>query len=70
MCVAVEIEGEDDGGDKNVIGVTESSNMMQSLLCFVMTKKDFSDRVLVGSESLRDFTEKSLLKQAAQKWMV
>ena len=69
--MTVEIEGEDDGGDKNVIGVTEASNVMQSILCFVLTKKDFLDHVLDGIESLQEFTKKLLLRQAAQKkrWM-
>jgi hypothetical protein len=40
---------------------------MQSLLCFVLTKKEFLDRVLDDSESLQEFTKKSLLKQAAKK---
>lgn len=39
---------------------------MQSLLCFVMTKNNFLDCVLDGSEILQEFTKKSLLKEAAQ----
>jgi len=35
-----------------------------------MTKKGFLDHVLDGSESLQEFTKKSLLKQAAQKIIV
>jgi len=39
---------------------------MQSLLCFVVNKKDFLDLVLNGNKSLQKFTKKSLLQQAAQ----
>jgi hypothetical protein len=31
-CVTVEVEGEDGGSDKNVIGVTEASSTMQSAM--------------------------------------
>jgi len=51
----------------NVSSVTEASNVMQSPLCFVMTKKDFLDRVLDGSKSLQEFTERSLLKWLHKK---
>jgi hypothetical protein len=57
---------EDGGGDKNVSSVTEASNVMQSLLYFVMTKNNFLDCVLDGSEILQEFAKKSLLKEAAQ----
>jgi hypothetical protein len=51
----------------NVITVTEAVNMVWSRWCLVMTRKDVPDHMLANSETLQEFTEKSLLKQAVQK---
>lgn len=65
--MTLEIEEDDDHDGKNIIGFTEASNVMQSILCFVMTKKYLLDRMLYGSEILQEITNKSLLKQTVQK---
>lgn len=65
--MTLEVEEEDGHGDKNVGNDTEASGVIQSLLCFLMTKKDSLDHVLDGSESLQEFTKKSLLKTGCTK---
>jgi hypothetical protein len=54
-------EGNDD--DLNVITVTKLLNMAQSLDHFAVTKKVVLYRLWDSSETLQEFTNKSLLKQ-------
>lgn len=54
--VTQEGEEEDDGNDENVIPIMEAANMLRSLECFIITRKDVLKCVLESSEVLQEFT--------------
>jgi len=69
-CNDTQGDKEDNIDDESVITLTKPWDRAQSLRQFTLTKKDIMDHVLDSSEILHKLTEKSLLKQAAQKIIV